>query len=573
MCYTGAPGRKDRPGVGAFCVSRSPSIPAGRRAGVCPWVGTWVRPWARRLAWARCPAQSLSHSAAPRSLWRAAALGLCVLGLCVAVLAPLLVVDMPPLVDYPNHLARAFVLASLPADPVLARFYAPHWSLTPNLALDLVAPPLMHWLPVQVVGRLLIAAALLLPVLGTLAYRAALDAGEGWWALGVGFAAYNTCLLYGFLNFDVALGLALVLAAGWLRWRRNRPVAALLLGMAGAVTLFMCHLMGLVFFAALIGGAELADILPTHPDGLLRTALRRGAVLLPVFAAPAGLYAASALRGLGGDAVYLSPLAKPAQLLTVFANYQPPLDLATAALLIAIPAVALMCRRGRVPPPALGAGVLLLAGFLAAPFAWKGTYWLDTRFAVMLAFLLFAAFVPSRWPGSVRNAVAALLIVLFAARMGILTDAWIGHRADLADLRTVLAPVRPGQAVYVAEVGFDEAPAYWAANPRWRRLSATERTDEHLGALALIEHRAWWPFEFDNPSQQPLETLPPYRDLAARVGHMPHYADIAHADLCGFDVLLLQDADAMPDLPRDRFRLLARSGFAALYSILSCAPP
>ena len=38
------------------------------------------------------------------------------------MLAPLLIVDVPPLLDYPNHLARAFALASLPRDAVLARF-------------------------------------------------------------------------------------------------------------------------------------------------------------------------------------------------------------------------------------------------------------------------------------------------------------------------------------------------------------------------------------------------------------------------------------------------------------------
>ena len=36
---------------------------------------------------------------------------LSLLGLCAILLAPLLLVDVPPLLDYPNHLARLFVLA------------------------------------------------------------------------------------------------------------------------------------------------------------------------------------------------------------------------------------------------------------------------------------------------------------------------------------------------------------------------------------------------------------------------------------------------------------------------------
>ena len=220
------------------------------------------------------------------------------IGLCAVLLAPLLIVDVPPLLDYPNHLARIFVLASLPHDPVLARFYAAHWSIIPNLALDLAGPPLLHILPVHVVGRLLIAAAILLPGLGTIAYNTAL--GGRWWSLGVGLVAYNSSLLGGFLNFQIGIGVALLLAAAWLRWREQHPVWAIALATLGAPVLFACHLMGLLFFALLVGGAELFRL---YRDPA--SVLRRGAALLLVFAAPAALYAISPLRQLGGDAEFL----------------------------------------------------------------------------------------------------------------------------------------------------------------------------------------------------------------------------------------------------------------------------
>ena len=64
-------------------------------------------------------------------------------------------------------------------------------------------------------------------------------------------------------------------------------------------------------------------------------------------------------------------------------------------------------RRGRVPGPAGVAMIGLWVGFLAAPYAWKGTYHLDTRLAVMLDFMLFAGFVPGAWPRGVRLGAAA----------------------------------------------------------------------------------------------------------------------------------------------------------------------
>ena len=489
-------------------------------------------------------------------------------GLCAVLLAPLLVVDVPPLLDYPNHLARAFVLASLPRDTMLARFYAPHWTVIPNLALDLIAPPLMHVLPVHVVGRLLIAVSVLLPVLGTVAYNTAL--GGRWWSLGVGLVAYNSCLLYGFLNFMIGLGLALLLAAAWLRWREDRPRRAVAVAIIGAPILFACHLMGLVLFGLLIGGAELFQLYLIRNGGLPRALMVRSLVLLLVFALPVFLYVISDLRHLGGDAAFLPFGAKLLQLVTTFVNYDWTLDVATAGFAIGLPVLCLLLRWGRVPGPAGCAVVLLLIAFLVMPYAWKGTYLLDTRFAIMLGFMLFAGFVPGRWPGGLRLFVVGVVGLLFVARIALLTTAWAERRTDLADLRAALAPVRPGQAVYVAEAGLQEARSYWDANPRWRLLSNGVRTDEHLGALALIEHRAYWPFEFDEPSQQPIETREPYRGLAVRVGSLPTRGEAAIANVCGFDYVLLMDADAVPDLPAERFRLLVRSGFAALYTITKC---
>jgi hypothetical protein len=500
------------------------------------------------------------------------------IGLCAILVAPLLVVDVPPLLDYPNHLARAYILASLPGDPALARFYAPRWSVIPNLALDLIAPPLMRMLPVYLVGRLLIGSAVLLPTLGCIAYNTAL--GGRWWGLGAGLVAFNLCLLSGFLNFEISLGLALLLAATWLRWRGRHPWRAIIVAMAGAPLLFACHLMGLVFFGVLLGGAEVmragseAPVLERRwrvPFGSwCARMIPRAGVLGLVFAVPAVLYSRSALHQLGGDAGFLPLGAKLLQLPATFTNYDIRLDLAAAIVSVGVPALCLVLRIGTVPGRAAVPMVLLLAAFLGAPFVWKGTQSLDTRFGIMLAFMLFAGFVPARWPSAFRSFVIVALTVLFAARMGLLATAWAAHRGDLADVRRVLQPVEPGQAVYVAEVGLREAPAYWSADPNWRLLSNGARTDEHLGALVVLERRAWWPFEFDNVSQQPLETRQPYRAMAQRIGGLPGWAEAAGADVCGFDYVLLTGADGAPPLPVERFRLLRQSGFAALYGITKC---
>ena len=60
-------------------------------------------------------------------LWFVAAMVL------VIVLAiPFFVLNVPPVLDYPNHLARYFVLAD-PDDAIMSQMYAPHWTFLPIL--------------------------------------------------------------------------------------------------------------------------------------------------------------------------------------------------------------------------------------------------------------------------------------------------------------------------------------------------------------------------------------------------------------------------------------------------------
>jgi hypothetical protein len=120
-------------------------------------------------------------------------------------------------------------------------------------------------------------------------------------------------------------------------------------------------------------------------------------------------------------------------------------------------------------------------------------------------------------------AAVSVFTLLLVIRVSVVGIAWHGHQRDVADLRRMIATVEPGTRVFVAGVSPEEAPQYWRNGPTSRRISYGIRVDYHLPALLLIEHRAYWPFLFDNPSQQPVVTLPPYRELAGRAGSIADY--------------------------------------------------
>ena len=139
------------------------------------------------------------------------------------------------------------------------------------------------------------------------------------------------------------------------------------------------------------------------------------------------------------------------------------------------------CRRRAPSPPTSGlpgdAPLPLYAGgglavaltallFLAVPFAFKGTYFLDTRFVIMLGFLLFGALLPCGPAATCRHRPHD------AVRRPHGRCSWCAgtYRGDLAALRTVIAMVRPGDRVFIAAVSPDEAPFYWQNGPLSRRF-------------------------------------------------------------------------------------------------------
>jgi hypothetical protein len=490
--------------------------------------------------------------------------------LCLVLLAPLALTDVPPLLDYPNHLARAVVLAAGTSDPVLSRMYVVHWAIIPNLGTDLVLPALLHILPAHVAGRVVVGMCLLLPVLGTLAYSRAVFGVWAAWPLASGLVAYNATFLLGFLNFVAGIGIALLLAAAWILWRDRRPVSTIALAMCGTVGLFFCHLMGLLLFCVLIAGFELERIWSRRAQA--SAVVARLVATLPLALPPVVLYGLSPLAPLDTAIEFSPPLTKLGQLVLPFANYILPLDIVTATAVAAFLLACAVTRHCRITPAGgLTLGLTLLL-FLAAPWALKGTYFLDTRFVIMLGFLLFAAVLPVGLPREAALFAGMGFAALFAIRVGVIGEAWHQHAHDLADLRAVIAQVPPGAKIMVAAVTLEDAPEYWRSAPFSRRLSAFGlRLDVHAAALLLIEHRAYWPFLFDNPSQQPVATHPPYRQLAERADAITRYRQLAAPDssaLCGFDGLLLLDAGGAPDLEtsaRGQLRLVRKSDFAALF--------
>lgn len=495
-------------------------------------------------------------------------------GLALLLVLPFFVVDVPPVLDYPNHLARLTLLARMGTDPVLAAMYEPQWRILPNLAVDLAGQWLVQILPVHAAGRLLLAGSLLLPVIGAAAYGRAVFGSFSFWTLGAGIVGYSGLFFLGFMNFLYGVGLALLGAALWLRLRKRNPWLAAAAGAGFAALIFFCHLFGVLFFALLVGAREAAELWGGRrlaPAAIGLAALRLGMILAPA----ALLYFLSPLGGTALDAAYDEPVRKLIGLFTPFMTYHAAFG---AMIGLAVYALAILgWRRGRVDPGSLLAMSGLAAAYVLAPLALKSGTFVYYRLAVMMGLLLFAGYRPGfgRRPAWLAGVLAGLV----AARVLEVGLVWAGHNADLADFRRVIAPVEPGARVLVV----DAAPAGSAerAEPKSRSIPTLYRTDLHLPALLVIERRAFWPFLFADPRQQPIAVRPPYDHIAAPLREPPDAGVLQAAEppasapylrdwQRSYDYVLLLHAGALAAPERfeaERLRFLGGADIAALFAV------
>jgi hypothetical protein len=488
--------------------------------------------------------------------------------LAVLLLLPFTLVDVPPVLDYPNHLARIFVLAH-PYDPILSRMYAPHWSILPNLGFDAIGVVLLKILPVHVGGRVLLAISLLAPPLGVMAYsRAAFGRITGW-ALASSLAAFNGVFALGFMNFLLSLGLAFGAAGLWLALRRRGWTKAVITGACASVVVFFCHIFGVLLFAALIGCAELERLWQArrtlHASDVMRAALLLALTLAPALI----LYGLSPLSGTGAGAVEWADLSRKSwEIFTAFMTPSKAVTLLTGFCVFGF--LILHLRGARFAPGARPALLLLALIFIAAPDTLKGGTFMDVRLALMFGLLLFAGIAPA--PAPPRPKLwAVLLALLLVMRTSVVAQNWLAHRQDLADLRAAIAFVPPGTKVLAAQ---GEAPDRLV-------MPGLYRLDSHLPALLLIERRAFWPLLFADPSQQPLMVRLPYYAIAqpalADTVDWPGLAQPISADTAAhtpylknwqdnFDYVLLIEPPAAGSIPAG-LTLVHAGGIAALYRI------
>ncbi len=501
----------------------------------------------------------------PSAMWRIVYVAL----LAALLVIPVLLRGHPPLLDYPNHLARMVI--ALEPDEVLLGFYDFSWRNMSNIGLETVMAGLAAVLPVTIAMEIFVALVLVLTLGGAVALHAALF---GQVSVVAGFAAFfvwGGALQFGFLSFCLGVALALWGLAGWIALAPRR-VWQLVFGTLAAVVLFYVHLLALGAYALLVAGLEIHRLI-ARPDGTggIPERLGHGMVSAAQFLPAGGLVLVT--RGGGGQAElhFLGLRAKILFLQRLFWDEGILLSGLMLALVAAVAAISLWHRRLPVDPRMLPGLVLLAMAFVLLPagitFGDTPNWALDWRFLTPLALAGTAALRTPPLTGRAAALLGAAAVALLAGRTAVMaTGSWSAAATQEADLRTCFARLPEGARLLSLPLPMARDVYAWTEGPP---------PVVHLPAFAVIDRSAYIPSLFAYDDQQPLRYRPEVQALRRGLEGM-HFADPARVDwslAARYDYLLIlarpgMDAGALAaDLPLALGAPLCDRGWFALVPI------
>lgn len=373
--------------------------------------------------------------------------------LLVASLSPLLFVAIPAMVDYPNHLARMYILASA-GTPAANPFYQTAWALYPNLAMDLVIPQIARLTGVENATRLFLLLSELVLVSGTLAIEWAVKGRIQLAAAAALIFLYALPFTWGFLNFEFGLGVALWgIAFGIMVFERSW-ISRLSVNTIFVAVLFASHFFALGVYGLTLGILELwrarEKKAPYRETAMRLVTLAVPALILLVVMKLTG----GAIGGGENDWHFQFKALWPYIILN---GYSTTVSAVTTVLLIGF--LYVVGKRGmlKIQP----AGICLAAGFfvlyLAIPSQLLGTAFVDLRMIVAGA-LIVPSFCSLSLPNRQwKRAALACVVAVTLPNLAVVYKVWLSYRADYADMIQSFDKLKKGSRVLVggSRVGDD----------------------------------------------------------------------------------------------------------------------
>jgi len=404
-----------------------------------------------------------------------------------ALLAPIWTVRYPPLVDYPNHLARAFVLAHL-KDPAFhfSQFYASDWNTYPYLSMDLILVGLQWFFPIEVASRVFLSLCVLVVPLAVWFFIRQANPGQeslALWSLLISNNLYF--FVWGLLNLQLSLALCFVVLGLSLRYLDRPRLTRWCFLLVTTTALYFTHLVGF----------GIACFVATAYSILARRRIREILFLWVLFIPGMLFYLHSMVHLEPGWtlASYRFP-RKAAGLLVMMLGYSPALDFLTLVVMVGCFIL------GRSSNPEfrwnyrwLGVAGCLFVLYWVFPGAYGAAMEADRRLVPFL-FVIGLAAVRFGRRGRLLGSIALLLFVL---RTGDVERHFLSIQPRLAELSQSFSAIPDSARVLPL--------------PDWTQREP--RAERHFWAYGVIQGGWFSPCLFHDPGVHPfrikLQTFSP----------------------------------------------------------------
>lgn len=449
--------------------------------------------------------------------------------LALASLLPFIVAPLPMMPDYFSHTARYHVMNHGAESPFLPHYYHFQWALIGNLGIDLLMMPLGAILPTETAALVAVAAIPVLTIAGIYAVAiAAWGRIEAPALLALPFV-YSFTFLYGFVNYHLAVALALLVFAAWIRLSPRGPLLRWLVFAPLAAAVWVAHIAGWAVLLLLVSCWELATALGPQPRWrdlpakMVRTAVKVLPVALP-------LVLTLAWRGdhPGGGHPFIL-LKKTLWIFWLLRAESRFVDCAAVALL-AFAGLWLWGQDGRRRDRRilLGAAVLFLCFVVMPQWVFDSNY-ADARLLPVFGIVFFLGLGA---PARRASLVATLGLGLFGVRLAATSWGWHERGTNaVADLR-VLDQVPQGARIAVLRSESICGP--WV-------LSGLD----HLASVAIIRREAFVNTQWDVAGAQ---LMRPIYNRGHRFNSSESGLVNSQSEDCGSPL-----ATVLTQVPRSRF--------------------
>lgn len=383
-----------------------------------------------------------------------------------AILAvPFWMTRFNPLVDFGGHLARSYIIANYERVPIFQEVFEKSFNPVPNMGYELFSSILIQHLDPLIVGKLFLTLYVILFCAGCHFAALALHGTRSWLAPLITFLAYNSALLYGFINYVMSLALFLLFLAGWLRSRGQWTLARLASLAILATLTYLTHLVG--FICIVLSSVALMI--------LCREQWRAFVPCLPAIA----IHLWPSNRGLPStEIVWSSWQGKLIGLGSVILSFNYLLNVAVVLVIGVVVALTLYYGRLRIAREGVLVAVLFLLCFLILPDEWRGGGSVDKRFAPP-ALILLGLSIAVSLPRRLAAGLMILLIVAWLARTFEIIDQWRQSSLEEEAMEPMFQPIEAGSRIIPL--------MHYSAD---RERAKRQRIHEHFVSLAILKRHS-----------------------------------------------------------------------------------